>query len=36
MAAPLAFLGMDYWWQWAALIVLIVLIIVYFQVRKRQ
>jgi hypothetical protein len=38
MTAPLAFLGgyLDHWYQWVAIIGLIVLIIVWVQVRKKQ
>ncbi|HSW44347.1 MAG TPA: hypothetical protein VLM89_02120 [Phycisphaerae bacterium] len=32
----LGFLDLFAWWQWLGLVLLIVLIIVYFQMRKRQ
>ena len=35
MIAPMAFLGLDNWWQWAALIGVIVLLIVWAAMRRR-
>lgn len=36
MTSPLSFLYLDHWYQWVAIIGLIVLIIVWMQVRKKQ